>query len=274
MLELALVMLVVSAAIYGLFLVVRLVFPILRSIFASALGAADVFIKILLHILFIFLLIQAAVWLVLYPVLKSHFNEVTFSMLQLVAVIAVTGISALFLVLAFGRSSPFKQYGILAIIINSLTTIFTILSLYSLSKDSAANFSVANLHCKEAVFTLSTYLTSINISTYLFYGYDKLRAWIFPKNREYGDPEPPPLNHWGQKLARWVEKFAPWVKTARVPEWVLHWHSICGGTLGAILAQGSFRHKTKKKTFQSVHRIIVLTQIVLLVASFFLIKNI
>lgn len=266
MLELLLIILAIIAVTYGVFLVMRLVLPV----FALALGV----VYFLANILLIFFIIQAAIWFVFYPPLKSHFNGVAFSMLQIVTVVTIITFVALILVIAFGKSLAFKQYGVLSVIINSFTTIFIILSIYRLSKESTANFGLANLHCKEAVFTLAIYLTSINISTYLFYGYDKFRAWIFPKTREYGDPEPPLLNHWGQKLAHWVERFAPWIKTARVPEWVLHWHSICGGSLGASFAQKFFRHKTKKKTFQAIYLKIVIAQTVLLVGTFFLIKKI
>ncbi|MFB2875867.1 DUF1294 domain-containing protein [Floridanema aerugineum] len=271
MLELAFAVIAVIAAIYGFQLAIKLISPLLRLLFALVLGVT----LFLANILLIVVLTQWLIWFVFYPLLKNHFNWLAFSISQLFIVITLTGIVALFLVIVFGRSSSFKQYGALAAIVNTLIPILVNLSIYHIDyKHRTPSLTEPKLDFFFALFTLSVYLTFINISTYLFYGYDKFRAWIFPKHENYGDPELPPLNHWGQKLARWVERFAPWVKTSRVPEWVLHWHSICGGTLGAFLGQKYFRHKTSKSSFQLVYRITALTQIVLLVATFFLIQRI
>ena len=112
----------------------------------------------------------------------------------------------------------------------------------------------------------SIYLNSLNISTFFLYGYDKFRAWIFPKSTGInGIVSPPPLNHWSQKLARWFQNFAPWIKPPRVPEWILHWHTIFGGTIGAFFAQRYFRHKTSSQKFQPVFRKALIIQIILLI---------
>jgi hypothetical protein len=79
----------------------------------------------------------------------------------------------------------------------------------------------------------------------------------------------PALNNWSQRLARWFENFAPWIKPPRVPEWILHWHSICGGSLGAAIAQYFFNHKTSKQTFRVVYLKTVGIQITILVTLFF-----
>jgi uncharacterized membrane protein YsdA (DUF1294 family) len=258
---------------YILSVVMPFILPILRAIFELAFSAIDIFIKILLNVLIIFLLTQAAVWFGLYPLLKGHLNWLVFSMSQLVMVTAVIIISTLFLIITFGKSPPFRTYGVLAIIINNLIPITIISYIYSLSKNSGTSFQIPNLHSKEISFILSLYLTSINISTYSVYGYDKFRAWLFPKEEDREGSKSPRLNHAAQEIAHWIEQFVPWVKTARVPEWILHWHSIFGGTLGACFAQQAFNHKTKKQPFQAVHRTILVTQIFLLIVTFVLAKG-
>lgn len=47
----------------------------------------------------------------------------------------------------------------------------------------------------------------------------------------------------------------------RIPELVLHTAALCGGSPGALLGQGLFRHKTHKFRFQAVCAAIVLLQI-------------
>ena len=71
------------------------------------------------------------------------------------------------------------------------------------------------------------YLAGINIITFLFYGYDK---------RQSQDNK------------------------TRIPELTLHLLALLGGTLGALLGQMSFRHKTKKLSFRIVFLAIVLIQ--------------
>jgi uncharacterized membrane protein YsdA (DUF1294 family) len=46
----------------------------------------------------------------------------------------------------------------------------------------------------------------------------------------------------------------------RIPELVLHATALFGGTGGALLGQGLFRHKTRKRGFQIVFAAIVLLQ--------------
>lgn len=47
---------------------------------------------------------------------------------------------------------------------------------------------------------------------------------------------------------------------SRIPELVLHTAALSGGTPGALLGQGLFRHKTRKRGFQIVCAAIVLLQ--------------
>jgi len=72
------------------------------------------------------------------------------------------------------------------------------------------------------------YLGSINVVTFLLYGYDKRRAMV---------------------------------GGTRVPEIVLHLAALTGGTPGAALAQTLFRHKTRKRRFRMVFASIILLQI-------------
>ncbi|HHD81878.1 MAG TPA: DUF1294 domain-containing protein [Campylobacterales bacterium] len=78
---------------------------------------------------------------------------------------------------------------------------------------------------------LVAYLFSINITTFLLYGYDKFISTT-------------------QKL--------------RVPELNLQTLALLGGSPAALVAQKFFRHKTVKGTFQIVYWIIVLVQVGLL----------
>ena len=79
---------------------------------------------------------------------------------------------------------------------------------------------------------LYAYLISINLMTLLFYGYDKNQA----KNNK-----------------------------SRIPEVVLHLLALIGGSLGALIGQFYFRHKTKKLKFQMIYVMIVIFQIGLII---------
>ena len=50
----------------------------------------------------------------------------------------------------------------------------------------------------------------------------------------------------------------------RVPEAALHVAALLGGSPGAMVAQGLFRHKTRKRSFRMVQAVIVLLQIVVI----------
>jgi uncharacterized membrane protein YsdA (DUF1294 family) len=72
------------------------------------------------------------------------------------------------------------------------------------------------------------YLASINALVLMLYGYDKRQAVV---------------------------------GRTRIPELVLHTAALCGGSPGALLGQGLFRHKTRKFRFQAVFVAIVLLQV-------------
>ena len=73
------------------------------------------------------------------------------------------------------------------------------------------------------------YLVCVNAMVVLLYGYDKRQAIV---------------------------------GRTRMPEIALHLGALLGGSPGALLGQGLFRHKTQKRGFQMVFAIIVLLQIV------------
>jgi len=77
------------------------------------------------------------------------------------------------------------------------------------------------------VHPVYAYLASINVITFLFYGYDK---WKSRNNK------------------------------ARIPEITLHLLALLGGSPGAFLGQLVFRHKTKKLSFRIIFLAIVLLQ--------------
>lgn len=109
------------------------------------------------------------------------------------------------------RISPFWLYGIAAVFVTGATTTFLFFRDWNI---------------------IVAYIASINLSTFLFYGYDKMIA--------------------GTSLLR-------------VPEWVLHSLSIAGGSPAGLIAQKIFRHKTIKRSFQFAYWAIVIIQAILLV---------
>lgn len=74
-------------------------------------------------------------------------------------------------------------------------------------------------------------LISINAVTLVLYGYDKHQAVV---------------------------------GRTRVPETALHLAALLGGSPGAALAQGLFRHKTRKRSFRIAFVAIVLLQVIVI----------
>jgi uncharacterized membrane protein YsdA (DUF1294 family)/cold shock CspA family protein len=121
------------------------------------------------------------------------------------------GLSAVKVIPGSKRVSPYWLYGISAIMLTLAMITF---------------FFYNGLHI------IIAYIISINLSTFLFYGFDKMIA--------------------GSSLLR-------------VPEWILHGLSIGGGSPTGLIAQKVFRHKTIKSSFQFVYWAIVVIQVILLV---------
>ncbi len=109
-----------------------------------------------------------------------------------------------------GKNSPYTIYGITALI---LTIIFII------------SFSSISLSI------IISYLISINLVTFLYYGFDKMIAGS---------------------------------ESVRIPELVLHSLALAGGSPAGLLAQKLFHHKTIKTSFQITYWAIVILQIILI----------
>ncbi len=84
------------------------------------------------------------------------------------------------------------------------------------------------------------YLMSINALALVLYGYDKRQAVV---------------------------------GRTRIPELVLHAAALGGGSPGALLGQGVFRHKTRKFRFQAVFVAIILLQITALCGYWYLVHR-
>jgi len=84
-----------------------------------------------------------------------------------------------------------------------------------------------------------SWMASISLVTFLFYGFDKRRA----KNGG-----------------------------SRVPEKVLHGLALVGGSVGGLGGMILFHHKTRKSSFQRVFRIIVVLQIAGVICTWFVIS--
>lgn len=119
------------------------------------------------------------------------------------------GLSAINVQAGSKAKSPYFTFSVVAFILTF--SLFALLSSY--------------------VVVLLSYFLAINITTFLFYGYDKSISN-------------------GEKL--------------RIPETVLHTLALLGGSPAALMAQRFFRHKTVKGTFQIIYWLIVLIQIGLL----------
>ena len=87
------------------------------------------------------------------------------------------------------------------------------------------------LFCWMGVGTVRAYLVSITVTTFCAYGMDKLQA-----------------------------VGGGW----RVPEVVLHGLALFGGTVGALLGQIVFSHKTRKQSSRAIFMLIVVLQVLLL----------
>lgn len=227
--------------------------------------------RLLMCLIFMMFTVYAISLFIFDPLLSRLLNEEIIKDSNPNVFIFSAAFLALALVLLLGKSSPFKLYGSLSVAVNTLLMTFMIYSLYSNGSQNTQSTN-EKLVTLTATDSMMLYLASINLSAFLFFGYDKFRAWIFPKATVDWDGEVqlPSLNHWSQKLARWLERLAPWVKPPRVPEWILHWHSILGGTIGAAFGQLFFHHKISSVKFQPVYRKTFVIQALLIAIVIFI----
>ena len=119
------------------------------------------------------------------------------------------GLNAIDVIAGATQKSPYLIFSLISIALG--LTIFFILKL------------------KTDTHTIVNYLISINITTFLLYGYDK---------------------------------FIASTNALRVPELNLHALSLLGGSPAGLVAQKFFRHKTIKGSFQALYWFIVILQIV------------
>ena len=84
---------------------------------------------------------------------------------------------------------------------------------------------------------LYAYFIGVNLTTFVMYGDDKHRAVH---------------------------------NNFRIPEIVLHLLALAGGSPAALLAQVTFRHKTRKRTFRIIFIAIILLQLMIIAGVFFL----
>jgi uncharacterized membrane protein YsdA (DUF1294 family) len=85
---------------------------------------------------------------------------------------------------------------------------------------------------------LGSWLVSINVTAFAYYGLDKARAGSNPNS--------------------------PTAGRRRVPEVVLHGLALLGGSIGAYLGMRVFHHKTLKGTFRIMFWLIVVLQVLLI----------
>ena len=128
-------------------------------------------------------------------------QEVTFDMKK-----TKRGLSAFNVIAGDKQSSPYLIFGVISLLF----------------------VAVISLYLSKKTHFLLAYLISINITTFLLYGYDKFISS-------------------SDKL--------------RVPELNLQTLSLLGGSPSALVAQKFFRHKTIKSSFQLVYWGIVLIQV-------------
>ncbi len=111
---------------------------------------------------------------------------------------------------------------------------------YSLGFAAAAAVGLSLALWRLGLAPVFAYLISVNVLALALYGYDKRQAIV---------------------------------GRTRVPELVLHAAALCGGSPGAFLGQGLFRHKTRKFRFQAVFVGIVLLQIAALCGYWYLVHG-
>jgi uncharacterized membrane protein YsdA (DUF1294 family) len=73
-------------------------------------------------------------------------------------------------------------------------------------------------------------------------------------------------------LAYWYDKNAAISKWLRVPERVLLWLTLAGGTLGAIAGMRTLHHKTLERDFAVKLSLVVTLQVIVVVAYYLLLR--
>jgi uncharacterized membrane protein YsdA (DUF1294 family) len=223
--------------------------------------ARNVALKILKSVL-LFVLISAVVLFFVTPLLKYLVLAKSYWLLLSLVV------SIVIMIASFMQCDiNVKIYGSVAVVMNFLISFVLFYLLYGtyfkqindIQKAMGVELSKSLTISGDWVFT--SYYISISLSTFLFYGWDKKISEIFPK-----DDKPYEKLDSIQKFGHRIATEMPFLKPPRVPEKVLHWHSYCGGSVGAFIAQDFFRHKSSKEPFKSRYTMTVVAQIFSLIS--------
>ncbi|MCA2732479.1 MAG: DUF1294 domain-containing protein [Microcystis sp. M158S2] len=215
----------------------------------------------------IYLIVQASI-LDITPMISSKLVSISnSSKLWVISFFLCTGTIILILV-NYSRIAIFRFYGRIIVITNTAAMIFLTLFLHdswinkfpSIQKNYFSNLAIINSPIADTTLILILYFHCLNISAFLSYGYDSGLAWLLEDEKDEYRPNSMIKvgTHWSQRLVRWLLKqiakmFAKneegqmiWIdnfKKKRMPESILHWHSVLGGTIGAYAGHRFFNHK-------------------------------
>jgi len=214
---------------------------------------------------------------VVYLIVQSlilDFAPIVFSKLMIISNFGQIWIASFFLfigvilLILISGSETFEFYGKILVLTNTVAMIFFSLVLYedfikqfpSMQKVYFANLSETDSPVGAMTLILIIYFSCVNISAFFSYGYDSGSAWLFEDEKdEYRTNSMIKVgSHWIQRLVRfllqqiakiisndenkrekWIENFKP----KRMDEFLLHWHSVLGGTIGAFAGHIFFNHK-------------------------------
>jgi uncharacterized membrane protein YsdA (DUF1294 family) len=219
-------------------------------------------------IVFVVYLIVQALILDFAPVIFSKLISISnFDQVLITSFFLFIGLILLILI-SISRSKTFKFYGKILVLTNIVAMIFFSLVLYEDFIDqlpSMRNIYFASLSETDSpvgamTLILIIYFSCVNISAFFSYGYDSGFAWLFEdETDEYRRNSTIKVgSHWIQRLVRFLlEQIAriiykdeygrkEWIKSFkanRMDEFLLHWHSVLGGTIGAFAGHKFFNHK-------------------------------
>ena len=228
----------------------------------------SLYFSLYLVIIFVVYLIVQSLILDFVPIISSKFGS-TSNLVQLWLASFFLFIGLIVLILInYNRSKTFKFYGTILVLTNTVAMIFLSLVLYenfinqfpSMQKIYFAGLSETNSPVGAMTLILIIYFSCVNISAFFSYGYDSGFSWLLEDETDEYRPNSTTKkgSHWIQRLVRFLlEQIAmiickdederkEWIKnfkTNRMDEFLLHWHSVLGGTIGAFAGHKFFNHK-------------------------------
>lgn len=221
-----------------------------------------------------FFLMQILTINLVYPFVSNHFKNSLPDNIFVAIFIGIIGLIMFLVVNNHNKQdktfSTFRYYGKWLITLNFSAIALAAFFLYeeyaqSLSTQGQVNFGLNHSSGLIVFFITTIYFHFVNLSAFFAYGYDSGIAWLFPKS------DTP--THWAQKLFGWVNRQNPKIKKnmmQRMPEPILHWHSTCGGTIGAFMGHKFFIHKMRgaesRVKFAPIFKKTVILQILLIIA--------